>query len=753
MPHAPTPADGTDPGHAGPAPAAHSWVIDVIAPPGLETALAEELRHLTGAAISDRPFGASAELPAALVYRILADSLIAARVYLPIGRGPAEHADQLYDLAAGIDWAEHLDVDASLSVSATGGNTSLRHTGYIATRIKDAVVDQFREAMGRRPDVDSEHPGLRIHCHVPRQGDTTLAIELSAGSLHRRGYRVDGGEAPLRENLAAGLLWRARWPQVAGPGAGLFDPMCGSGTFLIEAALALWGMPPAMRRRRLGSTAWRGHDPDARNGILEGPARGWLDEPPARHAISLFGQDRDALQLAAAHANIEAAGLGEAIEIHHADSFDAPCPQALEGIDQGLLISNVPFGQRVASAGDEADWGRLCTRWVRCLPNWHWGILRGGETEMTWPLRFDKRLTVIHGGAEAEFLRGQLSEKSLRQPSGPHALAARLIAQGREGERSAEDFANRLKKNWKQRQSLLKQGDNALRVYDADLPDFKLAVDYYRTEDGEAWLDIQEYQAPRQIDPQKARARLAAAVAAAVDTLDIDANCVVVRQRARQSGRQQYGRFGGEHIERVIRERDTRLLINLTDYLDVGLFIDHRLVRDRLTELARGRHLLNLFCYTASASVRTAVGGARATTSVDLSNTYLDWAERNFALNDIAVDGAHRLVRADVLRWLEQAASHAARYDVIFLDPPSFSNSKAMEDDLDIQSDHPALIEACMRLLAPDGTLVFSNNRKGFTLNPRVENWFQPHDISRKTLPKDFSRTPERRFVCEIRHR
>ena len=740
----------TPAGHAEPG---TTWSIDVIAPPGLETALAEELRHLTGEAISDRPYGASAELPAELVYRILADSLIAARVYLPVGRGPAAQADQLYDLAASIDWSTHLNVDDSLSITATGGNDALRHTGFIATRIKDAIVDQFRDATGRRPDVDSEAPGLRIHCHVPGRGEASLAIELSDGSLHRRGYRVDGGEAPLRENLAAGLLWRARWPQIAGANAGLFDPMCGSGTFLIEAALALWGMTPAMRQKRFGSPAWQGHDQAARAKILEAGPRSWFDEPPARGAITLYGQDRDPLQLAAAHANIEAAGLGETVEIHHADSFSAPCPDALEGLEAGLLVSNVPFGQRVESAGDEAAWMRLCSQWIQCLPNWYWGILRGGEAEMTWPLRFDKRATVIHGGAEAEFLRGQFSEKSLRQPAGPHALAGRLIAQGRAGERSAEDFANRLKKNWKQRRPLLKQGDNTLRVYDADLPDFKLAVDYYRSEDGEAWLDIQEYQAPRQIDPQKARARLAAAVAAAVDTLGIDEDCVVVRQRARQSGRQQYGRFGGEHIERVIRERDTRLLINLTDYLDVGLFIDHRLVRDRLVELSRGKRLLNLFCYTASASVRAAVGGARSTTSVDLSNTYLDWAEHNFELNGIPVDGDHQLIRADVLRWLDQAAGKPARYDVIFLDPPSFSNSKSMEDDLDIQRDHPMLIEACMRLLAPEGVLVFSNNRKGFTLSPRVENRFQPHDLSRKTLPKDFARTPGRRFVCEIRHR
>jgi 23S rRNA (guanine2445-N2)-methyltransferase / 23S rRNA (guanine2069-N7)-methyltransferase len=728
------------------------WGVDIIAPPGVETALAEELRHLTGATISDRPFGASGDLSPALVYRILADSLIAGRVYLPVARGQAADADSLYALVSRVDWSAHLDVDARLAVSASGGTPALRHSGFVATRVKDAIADQFRDRLGRRPDVDTAQPALRIHCHLQAQGEAILSIELSEGSLHRRGYRVDGGEAPLRENLAAGLLWRARWPQVAGANAGLFDPMCGSGTFLIEAALAVRGMTPTMRRRRFGSPAWRGHDQAARTTILEAGPRGWLDEPPALGAITLYGQDRDPLQLAAAHANIEAAGLGEAVEIHHADSFTAPCPTALDGLATGLLISNVPFGQRVESAGDQADWTRLCSQWIHCLPHWYWGILRGGETDITWPLRFDKRLTVIHGGAEAEFLRGQFGEKSLRQPAGPHALATRLIVQGREGERSAEDFANRLKKNWKQRQSLLKQGDNALRLYDADLPDFKLAVDYYRTENGEAWLDIQEYQAPRQIDPQKARARLAAAVVAAVDTLGIDENRVVVRQRARQSGRQQYGRFGGEHIERVIRERDTRLLINLTDYLDVGLFIDHRLLRDRIAEQARGKRLLNLFCYTASASLRAALAGAASTTSVDLSNTYLDWAERNFALNGLQANGAHRLIRADVLAWLERARAGQERFDVIFLDPPSFSNSKSMNDTLDIQRDHAQLIGDCMDLLAPNGVLLFSSNRKGFTLNPVIGNRFHSNDLSRKTLPKDFGRTPERRFVCEIRH-
>jgi len=729
------------------------WAVDVTAPPGVETALAEELRHLTGAAISDRPFGASGELPPALVYRILADSLIAGRVYLPVARGHADTADSLYALAARVDWSAHLSADDSLAISATGGNAELRHTGFVATRVKDAIADQFRDREGRRPDVDADAPGLRIHCHVHAQGEAVLSIELSEGSLHRRGYRVDGGEAPLRENLAAGLLWRARWPQVAAVGGALFDPMCGSGTFLIEAALAVLGQPDPLRRRRLGSPAWKGHRHDDWQAVIDADAGVWLDQPLASGALQIVGSDRDPLQLAAAHANIEAARLGDAIEILRADAFSAAAPDSLQGQESGLLISNIPFGQRIANDREAADWNRLCVRWVRELPGWYWGILRSSETESPWPLRFEKRFAVIHGGNEVEFLRGRFGEKSVRQPAGPHALAGRLIAQGREGNVPADDFANRLKKNWKQRQALRKQGDTALRAYDADLPDYKLAIDWYLSEDGEAWLDIQEYQAPKQIDPQKARARLAAAVAAAVDVLDINDDCVVVRQRARQSGRQQYGRLGGEHIERIIRERDTRLLINLTDHLDVGLFIDHRLVRDRIARLARGKRLLNLFCYTASASVRAAVDGAASTCSVDLSNTYLDWAERNFTLNGLKTDGAHRLVRADVLGWLESARAGCERYDVIFLDPPSFSNSKAMNDTLDIQRDHPELIQACMDLLAPEGILLFSNNRKGFTLQSVVENRFQVNDISRKTLPKDFARTPERRYVCEIRKR
>jgi 23S rRNA (guanine2445-N2)-methyltransferase / 23S rRNA (guanine2069-N7)-methyltransferase len=230
----------------------------------------------------------------------------------------------------------------------------------------------------------------------------------------------------------------------------------------------------------------------------------------------------------------------------------------------------------------------------------------------------------------------------------------------------------------------------------------------------------------------------------------------VVRQRKRQTGTEQYQKITQERLERVVHEGGTRLWVNLTDYLDTGLFLDHRMVRNHVAELSRGKKLLNLFCYTATASVRAAHQGASRTVSIDLSNTYLDWAERNFALNNLKVGTEHSLIRADVLDWLEQRSNtiyQPERFDVIFCDPPTFSNSKAMQDTLDIQRDHEFIVHSCMHLLSDDGTLIFSNNLKGFTLSPKLLDEFNINDLSRKTLPGDFARTPNRRSVFEIRHR
>jgi len=749
---------------------APAWPITVVTAPGLQTALAEEVRTLVEARVSDRPFGISLDATPQQAYQIVCDSLIAGHVYLAIASGRADDADGLYRLGQSVDWTQLFAVDAGFSITATGTSESLRHTGFIVTRLKDAIVDQFRDRTGTRPSVDTHAPDLRIHCHLTQAGFATVSIELSNGSLHRRGYRTEGGLAPLRENLAAAILWRARWPEIGSRGGALFDPMCGSGTLLIEAALRIHGQPDWMREQRIGSSAWRGHDRAAMSAVLSAAAP--TTELPEDDGIRIVGQDIDPDQIAAARANVRRAGFSDRIYLAVADAWRSPCPAQLEGRTDGLLISNLPYGNRIPGPDSARElrqrWAALVDRWQACFNGWAWGMLMPEGQSGDWPLRYEKAFDFDNGGTAVQLLRGLIDPNQRRETPGPRGLAARLLAQARKTESPTDDlpFANRLRKNLKHIAKVAQRQDwTCFRVYDADLPEFNLAVDHYRDEEGEQWIDIQEYQAPGKVDPQIARQRLAAAVLRIHEVLDVPEDHLLVRQRRRQTGNGQYGRVGQEQIRRVVQEgsgdQATRLWVNLTDYLDTGLFLDHRLVRDRIATLAIGKSLLNLFCYTASASVRAAVAGAGSSISVDLSNTYLDWAADNFHLNGITASrddrqATHRLIRADVLEWLATASARPegrTGFDVIFCDPPSFSNSKTMRDVLDIQRDHEQIVRQCMRLLRQGGTLIFSNNLRGFKLSSELQKDFQVDDISRKTLPEDFARTPNRRSVFEIRGR
>jgi 23S rRNA (guanine2445-N2)-methyltransferase / 23S rRNA (guanine2069-N7)-methyltransferase len=223
---------------------------------------------------------------------------------------------------------------------------------------------------------------------------------------------------------------------------------------------------------------------------------------------------------------------------------------------------------------------------------------------------------------------------------------------------------------------------------------------------------------------------------------------VVLKVRRQQRGADQYQRVAERDEFLEVREGGLRFLVNLTDYLDTGLFLDHRSTRALIRELAPGRHFLNLFAYTGTATVYAAAGGAKSTTSVDLSTNYLDWARRNLELNGLS-GPQHGFVRADCLAWLEEAATRARRetpassaYDLIFLDAPTFSNSKKMESDLDLQRDHVRLIRTAATLLSPEGILLFSTNFRRFKLDPVLIEEFDVRDITKKTLPPDFERNP-----------
>ncbi|MBP8171006.1 MAG: bifunctional 23S rRNA (guanine(2069)-N(7))-methyltransferase RlmK/23S rRNA (guanine(2445)-N(2))-methyltransferase RlmL, partial [Pseudomonas sp.] len=295
-------------------------------------------------------------------------------------------------------------------------------------------------------------------------------------------------------------------------------------------------------------------------------------------------------------------------------------------------------------------------------------------------------------------------------------------------------FANRLQKNLKQLGKWARrEGVDCYRLYDADMPEYAVAIDLYGD-----WVHVQEYAAPRSIDPEKAQSRLFDALAAIPQALGIDKSKVVVKRRERQSGSKQYTRQAAQGQFMEVNEGGVKLLVNLTDYLDTGLFLDHRPLRLRIQREAAGKRFLNLFCYTATATVHAAKGGARTTTSVDLSKTYLDWARRNLSLNGYS--DKNRLEQGDVMAWLE---ADRGEYDLIFIDPPTFSNSKRMEGVFDIQRDHVQLLDLAMTRLAPGGVLYFSNNFRKFILDEGLAARYAVEEISDKTLDPDFARNPK----------
>ncbi len=683
------------------------------APKGLENLLADELRALGGVDVRERRGGVVFGGDLEMAYKACLWSRIANRVLLPLATFEAADADALYHGVRTVDWSEHLGAEGTLAVDVTGVQAAIGHSRYAAQRVKDAVVDQFRESCGERPSVDTERPSIRINVHLLKT-QATVALDLSGESLHRRGYREPGVAAPLKENLAAAVLMRAGWPQIAAAGGPLVDPMCGSGTLLIEAAWMAGDVAPGLLRTHYGFLGWKGHD-DAVWKRLVDEALG-RQEAGAGRVPAVVGYDREAAAVRTAVANVKRAGLTGVVHVEKRELADAEAPPARA---PGLVAVNPPYGERL-----EADrsllplYARLGETLKRRFAGWQAVMLTGAALEIG--LKPERRWTVYNGPIQCRLELFRVGE----QVAG-------------EGGGKAEDLVNRLRKNRRSLAAWLKQsGVSCYRVYDADIPEYALAIDVYGTDHGD-WLHVQEYEPPRTVNPRDAQARLRGALAAIPEALDVPPERMVYKVRKRQKGSEQYQRQSDSGRFLQVREGPCLLWVNLTDYLDTGLFLDHRPVRDYVRGQAAGKRVLNLFCYTGAVTVHAAVGGAAETDSVDLSRTYLDWAERNLRLNGVA-GPAHRLLQADCRDWLMRYRGRP--YDLIFLDPPSFSNSKRMEGTLDVQRDHAALINYAARALAPDGLLVFSTNLRRFKLDEHALEGLQAEDRSAWSIPRDFQR-------------
>lgn len=710
------------------------------APRGLSDLLARELAAFGAEEVRERSTGVAFSGPLEVAYRACLESRVANRVYLTLAELTAPDAQSFYSGVRAIDWSAHLGPGATLACDFSGRHPAITHTHFGALKLKDGIVDTLRETTGTRPDVKPDFPDVRVHAHA-HGASITVSLDLAGDSLHRRGYRGGAGEAPLKENVAAGVLLRALWPELAAQGAPFLDPMCGSGTFVIEAALIAADHAPGLLRQRFGFLGWRGHDATLWAQVREAArARSRLGSPPP---LTLKGHDRDAGVIAHARANAQRAGVAAWVQLD-VRSLAAAAP---EGPGPGLLCTNPPYGVRL----QDRETSRAVHRELGAVlrerfKGWTAALLTGApELGRELGIRAHRTHALWNGAIECRLLRMKVEPGSEREP-GRLARPDASIADST----GARMFANRLAKNFKRLGDwAARSGISSYRLYDADMPEYAFALDLYRTVEEAAWLYVQEYAAPREIELEAVRRRRREALSTLSEVTGVPPERIRVRTRRRMRGADQYEKVGGgEGRFHIVTEAGLKLRVNFDDYLDTGLFLDHRITRSRLREAA-GQRFLNLFCYTGAATVYAAAGGAAATTSVDLSRTYLQWAQANLTLNGYSA--GHQLVQADCREWLRDSARRAERYDLIFLDPPTFSNSKRMEGVLDVQRDHGELIEACASLLGPAGLLVFSTHLQRFRLDAALEQRYAVRDISAATLPEDFKRNPRIHRCFEVR--
>jgi|TARA_B110000908_G_C10253397_1_gene453645 23S rRNA (guanine2445-N2)-methyltransferase / 23S rRNA (guanine2069-N7)-methyltransferase len=704
----------------------------------LELLLATELQDLGATGVKETVAAVHFEGSLELGYRACLWSRLANRVLMPLHSFMLDEADDLYQQCNDIPWEKHFSSAQSIAIDFIGTSRLIDNTMYGSQRVKDAVVDRIRRLEGERPNVDPKNPDIRIQVRQ-HKGRVSVSLDISGESLHRRGYRTGQGSAPIKENLAVALLLRAGWPAIAAEGGALLDPMCGSGTLIIEGAMMVADIAPGILRERYGFHHWLQHDPALWDSLVA-EAQERKVKGLENLELDIRGYDANPRVLEYTTQNIENAGLDDHIRLAHKplDQFGKPTAE------HGLLLTNPPYGERLGEIDDLIPlYQKLGLVLQKNFQGWKAAVFTGNvdlgrETDLT-PT---KQYNLFNGTIPCKLLVFEdMTSKSAK-------IAARLSvpAPAQELTEGATMVLNRLKKNQRRLDGWRKKSDiSCYRLYDADIPEYAVAVDVY-----DQSVYVQEYAPPNTISEKVARERFAE-IKQAVKAFSINYRGKThYKERRRQKGDSQYERTseGASDIIEV-NEGRAQFEVNLSDYLDTGLFLDHRPVRSIIANIVKGKSFLNLFCYTAAASVQAALAGAKSSLSIDMSNTYLDWAGRNFELNDLNPNH-HEVLRADCLKWLE---TETEQYDVIFLDPPTFSNSKKMDTVLDVQRDHGDLIRATMAKLSPGGTLIFSNNFRKFKMDELTERQFSCENITPQTLDMDFERNPRIHNVWVITRR
>ncbi len=703
---------------------------------GIELLLKEELLMLGVTEAHEKLSGVEFVASLGVAYKVCLWSRLANQVHRKLHSAKFESSEDFYNELYALPWSSYFAVEKSIKIEVSGKHSAFNNTQFAAQKAKDAIVDYFRDQMEVRPDVSLDNPDIVIAIHF-QKGMMMSYLSLTGESLHKRGYRLGQGEAPLKETLASALLIKSGWLDMLQTDEPvLLDPMCGSGTILIEAAMMAYQIAPNLRRETFCFTHW--HDFNASLWQqLKTDTHAQQMEGSQRQKIKLVGYDYDEEILHKARQNIQAAGLSDYIELACQDIRDLTNKP---GVKTGLILTNPPYGERLYHAQPEKlnhlfrCFGKAL---IEAFTGWRVAIFSAAsESVKALGLRSNKQNKFFNGALETVLYQFEVSDEWVMKRESPTQKLKRQAANAILQDDAHEAFKNRLTKNYQQLQKWAKQQDlECYRVYDADLPEYAVAIDLYNTH-----VHIQEYQMGKGVDEKLAQKRLLQAIYHVAEVLKVKYDHIHLKIRQRQRGVNQYEKRATTNTFHVVKEYGALFYVNFDDYLDTGLFLDHRKMRQIIAKSSQYKTLLNLFAYTCSASVEAALQGAK-TISVDMSKTYLEWGKRNFTLNKLDLN-QHIFIQADCLSWLKEAVKSAKTFDVIFLDPPTFSNSKRMQMVLDIQQDHVELIDLAMRLLAKNGILYFSNNYRRFKLDADLLTRYNCQSIDDQCLSRDFLRRP-----------
>ncbi len=682
------------------------------------------------------------------------------RVLLKVADFPAADFDALYESTGQLPWGRCIPVDGEFPVTARTMKSKLTSVPAIQRTVKKAIVESLQRDHASQQLPES---GALFKVEVQLVDDhASLTIDTTGKSLHARGYRTDVSKAPLKETMAAALVLLSYWRN----GRPLADPFCGSGTILIEAAMIGRNMAPGISRD-FAFTRWPGFQTDILRDLRSDAVAGQLESLDLR----INGSDSDFRVLKAARDNADRVGVANDIHFEQALAEEYSSRKRF-----GCLITNPPYGRRLQPDerhGEGRERGghererRTERRFsqstdakptrphspeldqlysslpnvFRRLPTWsHYILTAYPQLERLMDKEADRRRKLYNGRIECTYYQFHGPKPIVEQREENDETKVLIHAEGtaafgqldKKSQHQSELFVSRLQKRARHlRRWPTKREITCYRVYERDIPEIPLIIDRY-----EDHLHIVEYERPHDRDSSQHANWLDLMVATAGSTLDVPRANIHFKSRSRQRGKTQHEKIAHTEDRLTVGEGGLKFFVNLDDYADTGLFLDHRITRSMVRDEAKGKRILNLFAYTGSFTVYAADGAAKSTTTVDLSKRYLQWAQDNLELNGFTGE-QHQFHARDVVQFVDQHPIHPT-YDVVVLDPPTFSNSKSTEEDWEVQRDAVSLIHRVLPLVTDGGVIYFSTNFRRFRLDESAVNAAQIHEISRQTIPEDY---------------